>query len=197
MSTSIKLKPVPPFVSHFIILVGTIASSGGTLQEAVNNARDPRYVLWKGPESDYTVTNYFMQRGYDGADVPHHLRNPQLGFIFTDAIDMNPEANERFAIMERMIDSMGRSYAESHLTNGEKWPDDAEFALVTRFHAWPIGWAKEKRVEFFNDREGMDRAVALCKHFAELEDNYVAYQGYKWDLGPELMPDVVCNENNL
>lgn len=82
-------------------------------------------------------------------------------------------------------------------TNGQAWPQDAAFALELRYCAWPVGWSAERHVDFFKTREELDNAVAALQWYAELEDNYVAYQGYYWDWGPVPLDDVECQLENL
>lgn len=90
-----------------------------------------------------------------------------------------------------------QKHIDSHQTAGHVWPDDAAFALRYRYHTWPCGWDREAHVQFFETRSQLDSKVQLLKEFAELEDNFVAYQAYEWDLGPKAVPEVAVNLGNL
>lgn len=90
-----------------------------------------------------------------------------------------------------------RNHLDAHRTRGYDWPADAEFALVVRFSAWPVGWQPLAGVTFHTCRADFDKAVQRHLEFAKLEDNHVAYQGYKWELGPVKMPDVARDTEQL
>lgn len=87
-------------------------------------------------------------------------------------------------------------HLDLHRTNGQDWPDSAEYCVVFRYSTWPVGWETElngvprRHVEFFDTREELDAWVKKQHEWMRLEDNYVAYQGYTWDWGPVELPEV-------
>lgn len=81
------------------------------------------------------------------------------------------------------------AHIDSHKTNGREWPYDAEFCVVYATSTWPCGWDKEPYIKFFNNRGALDTWIAEQLDWATLEDNYVAFQAFEWDLGPRLLRD--------
>lgn len=83
------------------------------------------------------------------------------------------------------IAASAQKYFESHLTCGHEWPNDSEYALVYNVSTWPMGWDKTSNIEFFADLGALRTKIAGLDDWQLCEDNYVAYQAYRWDLGPE------------
>jgi hypothetical protein len=88
-------------------------------------------------------------------------------------------------------------HLDSHMTGGKDWPADAEFAVVYNHSTWPCGWGDESHVEFFTSEDDMQKWVARQHDWAKCEDNYVAYQVYEWDLGPQRRYDLAFCTGNL
>ena len=88
-------------------------------------------------------------------------------------------------------------HLDRHMTDGNEWPADAEFAVVYSYSTWPMGWDTESHVRFFSNREELDIWVKVQHEWTRYEDNHVAYQAYQWDLGPNLMDDVSWSTGNL
>lgn len=81
-------------------------------------------------------------------------------------------------------------HIDSHRTLGVDWPNDAEFCVVVKFHTWPVGWQKEPSIIFFKNADLLDEWKARMVRWSALEDNYVAYLVYAWDLGPVERPEL-------
>lgn len=105
-----------------------------------------------------------------------------------------PVSKENFGT--DMVQAVNR-HIDNHTTNGVDWPYDAEFCVVYDLSTWPCGWSKEPYICFFSDRQELDDWIAAKMDWATLEDNYVAFKAYEWDLGPTLLkndchnPDLV------
>lgn len=82
------------------------------------------------------------------------------------------------------VQAAAQAYIDSHKTGGKVWPNDAEFAVCYYLSTWPMGWLRESSMEFFTCRADLDTWIADKCEWAKCEDNYVAYQVYEWDLGP-------------
>lgn len=77
------------------------------------------------------------------------------------------------------------AHLDSHRLYGRDWPATAQFAVAHRYSTWPLGWGRERFVDFFDTREQMDAWLKKQFEWAKLEDNHFAYQVYEWDLGPK------------
>ncbi len=90
-----------------------------------------------------------------------------------------------------------QDHIESHFHGGERWPDDAEFAVVWRTSTWPVGWSDMQHTDFFASREAMDVWMEKQRKWAMLEDNYIAWRVYEWDLGPQRLIELDRSAGNV
>ena len=86
-------------------------------------------------------------------------------------------------INAQIMDAL-KAHIDTHHTNGEAWPDDAEYAVVYRTSTWPCGWSDLTHVSFFDSRDGLDKWMEAQRGWAKCEDNHIAWMVYQWDLGP-------------
>lgn len=102
---------------------------------------------------------------------------------------MQPGVSPLVAAIER--------YRGAHMTGGQHWPADAQFAVVYNHSTWPCGWEKESLVKFFVNEADLHSWIADQRDWAKCEDNYVAYQVYEWDLGPQRRDDLALRTDAL
>jgi len=74
----------------------------------------------------------------------------------------------------------------SHHTNGDEWPDDAEFCVSYRVRAWPTNFGPRRTV-FFATQESMDAWIEDQRKWASLEDNWFDGTVMTWDWGPKFV----------
>lgn len=92
---------------------------------------------------------------------------------------------------------VARGYMDSHLTRGFLWPDEAEFCVEYNLSTWPCGYMHDTFIEFFDSQAELDLWLAKKVEWAKYEDNYVARRVWRWDLGPQHMPEHDLNEGEL
>jgi hypothetical protein len=79
-----------------------------------------------------------------------------------------------------------RRHMTSHQTNGENWPDDAEYYVQYRVKAWPTDYTSH--TAFFTSKSAMREWYVAKIDWTLLEDNYFEVDAvYRWDLGPNLL----------
>lgn len=88
-------------------------------------------------------------------------------------------------------------HIESHFHGGERWPDDAEFAVVYRTSTWPIGWHHSNYTEFFTSRKALAEWMEKKEKWSSMEDNLIAWRIYEWDLGPQRLFELDHNSGNV
>ena len=94
---------------------------------------------------------------------------------------------------EPSLPSILTRHIDSHQTAGVDWPASATHAVVYRVSTWPMGWSRETSISFFDSESQLNDWIQKYNEWSRLEDNYVAYQAYVWDLGPSPMTGV-CRE---
>lgn len=87
-------------------------------------------------------------------------------------------------------------HVESHKTAGHAWPADAQFAAVYRHATWPFSWG-DSYIRFFANEAELHAWLAHKYRWSLYQGNRFAYQGYEWDLGPKLRPDLSVWEGNI
>lgn len=102
-----------------------------------------------------------------------------------------------YSKMHQTIFDLLDKHIASHTTAAVAWPDDAEFCVVYNTSTWPCGWGKEAHVEFFKSQQELNAWVGKMRKWSRLEDNYYAFQAYRWDLGPRAIQGFACNTGNL
>ena len=160
--------------------------------------------IFANPVFAQAVTALFLARdgAKEGGDMPMALHyeamaNQLVAGMHTAAtmdIDFDEAESPLNAIdtLQQIRGCLTR-HIESHSTLGQPWPNDATHAVVYRLSTWPVGWEKESTVTFFTSLDMFKAWLAEKQEWAKCEDNYVAYQGYEWDLGPKAMPDYCLN----
>ncbi len=108
------------------------------------------------------------------------------------AANTQSSTTEPSPILTALID-----HVDSHFHGGERWPDDAQFSAVWRTSTWPIGWSDMQHTDFFTDRASLEAWMAKQKKWAELEDNYIAWVVYEWDLGPQRLSELDRSSGNV
>lgn len=84
-----------------------------------------------------------------------------------------------------VIDAVRRHLA-SQQTNGESWPNDAEYYVQYRVKAWPTDYTSH--TAFFTSKSAMREWYTAKIDWTLLEDNYFEVDAvYRWDLGPNLL----------
>lgn len=79
-------------------------------------------------------------------------------------------------------------------TLGVHWPNDAEFCVVQKSSAWPTGFDNTSYVSFYRNEEELKENLRATSEFYSMGDNDYARRVYRWDLGPEEMPELAFNE---
>jgi len=80
-------------------------------------------------------------------------------------------------------------HVNSHTTNGQSWPNDAEYCIVYRYRTWPVGYDREWSTEFFTNSAEVEAWEKKQREWTKLEDNGIQYSVYEWDLGPHFVRD--------
>lgn len=70
--------------------------------------------------------------------------------------------------------------------NGQHWPDDALFCVSVRQRTWPL-YSGDYYAHFFQNQEQLDAFLKGQHDWAKMEDNYLDYTVYAWDLGPKVI----------
>jgi len=94
------------------------------------------------------------------------------------------------------ISSAVADHLDSHRTAGHDWPADAEYAAVYSFSTWPCGF-QHAYIKFFKSLADFEQWVASYADWRRLEDNYMAYRVYEWNLGPVFRFDLSHSDGNV
>ena len=78
------------------------------------------------------------------------------------------------------------SIIDSAKIDGKHWPDDALFCVSVRQRTWPL-YSGDYHAHFFQTQSQLDVFLNDQRDWAKLEDNYLDYIVYEWDLGPKVI----------
>jgi hypothetical protein len=70
--------------------------------------------------------------------------------------------------------------------DGQHWPEDAHFCASVRQRTWPL-YSGDYRAHFFQTQTQLDVFMKDQLDWARLEDNYLDFIVYEWDLGPKVI----------